>query len=82
MTKDPQTPVYFWEDDLHFAENMDGYKMGGYHPVHLGDRFPSRNNPRYQVLHKVGSGTFSTVWLAKDYLVKSALTCGFMRRHH
>ncbi|KAG1883775.1 hypothetical protein F4604DRAFT_1516788, partial [Suillus subluteus] len=47
-------------------ENIDGYKPGGYHPVHLGDTFPSRDNPRYRVLHKFGVGSTSTAWLAKD----------------
>jgi hypothetical protein len=80
MTEEIQTPLYFWQDDLDFGERISGYKMGGYHPVHLGDKFPSRNNPRYRVLHKLGSGAFSTVWLAKDSLAKSALTYLFMRR--
>ncbi|KAJ8581148.1 kinase-like protein [Rhizopogon salebrosus TDB-379] len=78
MTKGLQTSKYIWEDDLHFAENIDGYKMGGYHPVHIGDRFPSRNNPRYQVLHKLGSGAFSTVWLAKDSIANRCVALKIM----
>jgi serine/threonine-protein kinase SRPK3 len=81
MIKNIQTPLYFWEDDPDFGERMGDYKMGGHHPVHIGDRFPSRDNPRYQVLHKLRSGAFSTVWLAKDSLAKSAPTYLFMRRH-
>lgn len=38
------------------------YKSGGYHPVHLGDKF----NDRYAAEHKLDSGAFSTVWLARD----------------
>jgi hypothetical protein len=82
MTKKIQTSLYFWEDDPDYAERMGDYKMGGYHPVHLGDKFPSRDNPRYRVIHKLGSGAFSTVWLAKDSVAKSALTSIFMRRHY
>ncbi|KAJ8584648.1 hypothetical protein M405DRAFT_845044 [Rhizopogon salebrosus TDB-379] len=78
MTKDIQTPLYFWGDDPDYAERMGDYKMGGYHPVHLGDKFPSPDNPRYRVLHKLGSGAFATVWLAKDSLEKSASTYLFM----
>lgn len=37
--------------------------MGGYHPVHLLDEYSER---RYQIVHKLGFGTYSTVWLAKD----------------
>lgn len=33
---------------------------GGYHPVHVGDRF---KNGTYTVLRKLGWGHFSTVWL-------------------
>ncbi|KAG1810669.1 uncharacterized protein BJ212DRAFT_1484236 [Suillus subaureus] len=59
-------PFYFLGFQEYHTENIDGYKPGGYHPVHLGDTFPSRDNPRYRVLHKLGLGSMSTVWLAKD----------------
>ena len=45
------------------AEPLHRYKMGGYHPVHLGDRL---SNGRYKVLHKLGWGGYSTVWAARD----------------
>eukprot|EP01047_Picozoa_sp_COSAG01_P046987 COSAG01_NODE_4450_length_5008_cov_2.475657_5_plen_77_part_00 len=32
---------------------------GGYHPVRVGDLY----NGRYVVLHKLGWGHFSTVWM-------------------
>jgi serine/threonine protein kinase len=44
------------------AEDLWRYEPGGYHPVYLGDVY----NERYQVVHKLGHGGFSTVWLAKD----------------
>ncbi|KAF8433380.1 kinase-like domain-containing protein [Terfezia claveryi] len=43
-------------------EWIEEYRPGGYHPVHLGDLF----NQRYKVLRKLGYGTYSTVWLARD----------------
>ena len=43
-------------------EDLDRYRPGGYHPVHLGDVF----NDRYTVVHKLGYGQYSTVWLARD----------------
>ncbi|KAF8345533.1 hypothetical protein F5887DRAFT_167103, partial [Amanita rubescens] len=44
-------------------ENIEKYKPGGLHPVSIGDVFA---NGRYKVLHKLGSGGSSTVWLARD----------------
>ena len=54
--------------DFHFAgpglESPDRYRPGGYHPVHIGEVY----RERYRVLHKLGYGTYSTVWLARDLL--------------
>ncbi|MCJ1400004.1 hypothetical protein MMC11_003207 [Xylographa trunciseda] len=44
------------------AEYVENYKPGGLHPVHLGDTF----NHRYRVCRKLGFGSWSTVWLARD----------------
>jgi serine/threonine protein kinase len=41
---------------------MEDYKVGGYHPVHVGEVYLNR----YMVIQKLGWGHFSTVWLAKD----------------
>ena len=51
------------------VESPDRYQPGGYHPVHLGDVY----HQRYRVIHKLGFGTYSTVWLARD-LQSSAQT--------
>lgn len=44
-------------------EDAEDYRRGGYHPVHLGEIF---KDGRYRVIHKLGWGHFSTVWLAAD----------------
>jgi serine/threonine-protein kinase SRPK3 len=44
-------------------ESTNHYLPGGYHPVHLGDTF---HDGTYEVVHKLGFGTYSTVWLVKD----------------
>ncbi|KAE8446748.1 hypothetical protein EG329_011653 [Mollisiaceae sp. DMI_Dod_QoI] len=44
-------------------EDIEQYRPGGYHPVELGDVL---HNGQYHVLHKLGHGGFSTVWLAQD----------------
>lgn len=45
------------------AEPLHRYRIGGYHPVALGDLV---NDGRYKVLHKLGWGGYSTVWVARD----------------
>lgn len=45
------------------VENVEKYRNGGYHPIHLGDVL---KGGRYRILHKLGHGGFSTVWLAYD----------------
>jgi non-specific serine/threonine protein kinase len=45
------------------CEWVEAYRPGGYHPVLLGDVF---NNGQYKVIRKLGEGSSSTVWLARD----------------
>jgi serine/threonine-protein kinase SRPK3 len=45
------------------AEDAELYKAGGLHPVYIGD---SLKEDRYRIVHKLGFGSFSTVWLARD----------------
>ncbi|KAH8589164.1 kinase-like domain-containing protein [Bisporella sp. PMI_857] len=45
-------------------EDLEDYQIGGYHPIHLGDCLGAAG--RYQVIHKLGYGGFSTVWLCHD----------------
>lgn len=44
------------------VERMEYYRAGGYHSVTIGDSF----HDRYRVVHKLGHGTYSTIWLARD----------------
>ena len=49
-----------WHGDV---ENPEGYRSGGYRPTHLGDQF---SNGRYRILHELGFGFASAVWLTRD----------------
>lgn len=44
-------------------ERRKEYRKGGYHPVTVGELYSGR----YRVVHKLGWGYFSTVWLVYDY---------------
>jgi serine/threonine protein kinase len=46
------------------VENVERYTPGGYHPVDIGDTITNRQDD-YTVVHKLGHGGFSTVWLVK-----------------
>lgn len=43
-------------------ERFEQFKQGQYYPANIGDVLTSR----YQVIGKLGFGTTSTVWLARD----------------
>lgn len=49
------------------SEDDEDYRVGGYHPVQIGETF---NDGRYRVLQKLGWGHFSTVWLGFDSMKK------------
>lgn len=44
------------------VENVGLYRQGGFHPVHIDDVLQSR----YQVLNKLGYGSYGTAWLVED----------------
>lgn len=48
------------------VEDVEKLVLGGYHPVDIGDRLgPEDGSHCYTVLHKLGHGGFSTVWLTR-----------------
>ena len=58
----------FYEDeDSSEDEGMPDYKIGGYHPIHVGEILLDR----YVIIQKLGWGHFSTVWLTKDLKYES-----------
>ncbi|KAI3331774.1 kinase domain-containing protein [Xylariaceae sp. AK1471] len=57
----PEYPQYTPVED---AELIDDYETGGYHPIHIGDRLGPKD--RFHIVHKLGFGGHSTVWLARD----------------
>ncbi|KIY62911.1 kinase-like protein [Cylindrobasidium torrendii FP15055 ss-10] len=50
------------DDDV---ERIEHYTSGGFHPINIGDIFFFARQ-KYRILHKLGRGAFSTVWLARS----------------
>lgn len=50
-------------DFMDDGEDVNRYRLGGLHPVHIGDQL---DGTRYKVIQKLGHGSSSTVWLARD----------------
>ncbi|KAL0929552.1 serine/threonine-protein kinase SRPK3 [Colletotrichum truncatum] len=44
-------------------ERLQGFRPGGYFPLHLHDEL---HNGRYRIIHKLGHGGLATVWLCRD----------------
>jgi len=51
-------------EDEEAVEPVSAYRKGGYHPTHIGD---FHQQGRYEIVHKLGHGSYSTVWLARDH---------------
>jgi serine/threonine protein kinase len=47
---------------LEDVEDLEYYEKGGYHPVKIGDIL----HEKYRIVHKLGFGTYGTIWLAVD----------------
>ncbi len=63
------SPVWL-PDDFHFdsmetTEDVTRYISGGYHPILIGDHLGPLNEPHYRIVHKLGYGSYATVWLAQ-----------------
>src|SRR5690349_2939382 len=52
-------PEYMPIEDV---EKLERYRPGGYHPVTIGEQLGGR----YSIVHKLGFGGYSTIWLARD----------------
>ncbi|KAJ3795609.1 kinase-like domain-containing protein [Lentinula aff. detonsa] len=59
------TGLHFIPSQLDNVEDAQEYQPGGLHPISIGDTFVGG---RYRVIHKLGHGGSSTVWMARDHL--------------
>lgn len=63
MTSNPARPTnphqYHYTEDV---ERLEMYQRGGYHPIAINDKL----HTRYRVVDKLGHGSYSTIWLARD----------------
>ncbi|KAI1746950.1 kinase-like protein [Xylaria castorea] len=61
------------------TEYIENYRPGGFHPVHLRDMF---DHGRYKIVHKLGFGGFSTVWLAEDKIEQKWVALKIVAAEH
>jgi serine/threonine protein kinase len=47
-----------------FEDPIEAYGDGGLYPIHVNDLLQDK---RYQILRKLGFGSYSTVWAARDH---------------
>ncbi|KAJ5360386.1 hypothetical protein N7517_009577 [Penicillium concentricum] len=57
-------------DWIEGVERLEEYQPGGYHPIMVGDVL----HGRYKIADKLGFGTYSTVWLARDAYLNRYVT--------
>ncbi|KAF5979944.1 CMGC SRPK kinase [Fusarium coicis] len=69
LETNPDFPDDFQSPQINSEYPM--YGVGGYHPVHLGDLY---DDGRYRIVHKIGAGDTSMIWLARDSLSCSWVT--------
>ncbi|KAI8948597.1 kinase-like domain-containing protein [Xylaria longipes] len=62
MKDDVQEYEYNYLTEQWGLEEINRYNKGGFHPIHIEDFL----DDRYEVVHKLGSGGFGTVWLCRD----------------
>ncbi|KAF5645274.1 CMGC SRPK kinase [Fusarium tjaetaba] len=63
LETDPDFPDDFQSPQINSEYPM--YGAAGYHPVHLGDLY---DDGLYRIVHKIGAGDTSMIWLARDSL--------------
>lgn len=61
-------------------EPVEEYAALRFHPVHLGDLLGA--DDRYRVLHKLGWGSFGTVWLCRDTLARRYVAVKIVAADH
>ncbi|XP_008472479.1 SRSF protein kinase 1-like, partial [Diaphorina citri] len=74
VTSDPESDQEKMEDSNDNEESKD-YRVGGYHPVNIGDLYEQR----YFVIRKLGWGHFSTVWLCWDKIATRFVALKIMK---
>lgn len=63
-------------EPIPYVEQLEEYRPGGFHPVHLGDRL---KGDQYRILNKIGHGSFCTVWLAEDLTTGTCVAVSIQR---
>ncbi|KAJ7814078.1 kinase-like domain-containing protein [Mycena leptocephala] len=68
--------VFMVVEDMEEGKN---YGPGGLFPVKLGDVLSAPGSPRYRISAKLGHGSYSTVWLARDLVARCTVAVKIVR---
>ena len=49
-------------DEYPGVESIANHRKGGFHPIHFDDVLHNR----YRIVHKLGYGSYATIWLVED----------------
>ncbi|KAF7351540.1 Protein kinase domain-containing protein [Mycena sanguinolenta] len=61
------------------VEDDRNYQPGGLFPVKVGDSLGPEGSTRYRIVAKLGYGSYSTVWLARDLVAKRTVAVKIVR---
>ena len=75
--KDKLGASFYDDTDSSEDEGLADYKIGGYHPMHVGEILIER----YVIIQKLGWGHFSTVWLAFSLADKKLYALKVLKSH-
>ncbi|KAL2208181.1 kinase-like protein [Sarocladium strictum] len=67
VSEEERDPRFIHPEGVGWPEYVENYRPGGFHPVHINDDL---DDGRYRIMHKLGHGESSTVWLARDKVAK------------
>lgn len=68
LTSDDEDEVNDECESADKYENINNNNLALMYPICIGDSIETRTGEQYQIVHRLGYGGFSTVWMARDII--------------